>query len=97
MTATDEGEMVPQAVSGVMLPTDDGREEAFVPADLLEYADTLLTSGSTLNPTVALPTHGEAPVLPLSSLIQCILEIPNDYNYITGLELRIILTRFEIS
>lgn len=68
MTATDEGEMVPEAVPGVMLPTDDGTEEAFVPADLLEYADTLLTSSSTLNPTVALPVHGEAPVpsLPLS-------------------------------
>lgn len=63
MTATDEGEMVPEAVPGVMLPTDDGSEEAFVPADLLEYADTLLTSSSTLNPAVALPTHGEAPVL----------------------------------
>ena len=63
MTATDEGQLVPKAVPGVMLPTDDGEQEAFVPADLLEYADTLLTSGSSLNPTVVLPTTGEAPVL----------------------------------
>lgn len=63
MTATDEGEMVPEAVPGVMLPTDDGTEEAFVPSDLLEYADTLLTSSSNLDHSVVLPTQGEAPVL----------------------------------
>ena len=60
--------MVPRAVSGVMLSTDDGQQEAFVPADLLEYADTLLTSGSTLSPTVVLPSHGEAPVLDLGQV-----------------------------
>lgn len=73
--------MVPEAVPGVMLPTDDGTEEAFVPADLLEYADTLLTSSSTLNPTVVLPTHGEAPVLSLLPSLQSHPALQNGFSY----------------
>lgn len=61
--ATPSGGYVPEPVPGVMLPTPDGEEEAFVPADLIKDTETLLTSGSAQQPVyVDSPIQDFAPV-----------------------------------
>lgn len=52
---------MPEEVPGVMLPTEDG-EEAFVPENLLEDAELLLTAGSAQQPTYAAPESTATPV-----------------------------------
>ncbi|ROT67720.1 hypothetical protein C7M84_014183 [Penaeus vannamei] len=58
--AKGNGNYVPEEVPGVMLPTEDG-EEAFVPENLLEDAELLLTAGSAQQPTYAAPESTATP------------------------------------
>ncbi|XP_037777202.1 serine-rich adhesin for platelets-like isoform X1 [Penaeus monodon] len=58
--AKGNGNYVPEEVPGVMLPTEDG-EEAFVPENLLEDTELLLTAGSAQQPTYVSP---ESPATP---------------------------------
>ncbi|XP_064100821.1 uncharacterized protein LOC135211443 [Macrobrachium nipponense] len=53
--ASSDGEYVPQEVPGVMLKTMSGEEEAFVPADLLEDTERLITSASDQQPSYVDP------------------------------------------
>lgn len=61
--AKGNGNYVPEEVPGVMLPTEDG-EEAFVPENLLEDTELLLTAGSAQQPTYVSP---ESPATPVST------------------------------
>ncbi|KAG7157907.1 Cuticle protein 16.8-like 1 [Homarus americanus] len=52
-----EGQYLPEEVPGVMLPTEDGTEEAFVPADLLQDTEIFLTAASDQQPTFLPAAH----------------------------------------
>lgn len=51
----EDGEVVPEEVPGVMLPTVNGEEEAFVPADLLQDAENLIAAASAQQPSFLPP------------------------------------------